>query len=190
MALDATLGGRASNSYVSLEDAATYFGRRLGSDAWDAAGVANQEKALQHATTNLEAVDWVGYRNSPSQALAFPRAYPYNDDPDKLTTGLAIPTAIKNACCEEAIALLEQLAGAEGNERSKMQAEGVTGFTTLGLSERYSAAHLPSPDAPVLCPAARRLVARWMRSTGEIVTDRHGYDSSGCRVVNMPAPRD
>ena len=55
MPIDATVGGIASNSYVSLEDANTYFSTRLHAETWTSASDADKEAALITAT-NI--IDW------------------------------------------------------------------------------------------------------------------------------------
>src|SRR6266542_3080243 len=83
-----------TDSYVTLTEAAEYFGRRLRSTAFDGADETTQEKALKHATLLLEAQPWAGDKTDADQTLAFPRD---SDD---------VPQAIKDAQCELALELL------------------------------------------------------------------------------------
>ena len=72
MALDATLGGENSNSYVTVQEADDYFDNRLHSDLW-IDDVAIKEKALITATRMLERyVDWLVLPFSDDQALTWP----------------------------------------------------------------------------------------------------------------------
>lgn len=182
MALVATIGGSTSDSYVTLAEAAAYFAARFGSDAWDDAVEADQEKALKQATRHLGRFRFVGTRSSPSQALAFPRAYPYNDDPERQSAALAIPQTIKDAQCEEALSLLEAVADPGGDataRRAALQAQGVTSFSLPGLSESYNP-NAYSPGQQPLCATAHALIVRWVSQIGRIKT---GPTSAGC-VVN------
>lgn len=187
MALDATVGGSASDSYVTLAAADAYFAARFSSDAWEDASDSDQEKALRQAARNIGRFRFVGYRSSPSQALAFPRAYPYNDDPERQSATLAIPQSIKDAQCEEAIALLQAVADPGGDaaaRRAALQAQGVTSFSTLGLSETYSSLAY-QPGSQPISSAAYALLVRWISQTGQIDLDRptaHGV------VVNQAEP--
>lgn len=111
--LDATIGGAASNTYVTLAEASTYFGDRLNSDAWDSASSDNKSKALLTATKVLDSrVIWKGDKAQSSQRLQWPRygvedsvSYP---DSGKNTDFLdtVIPQFLKDAQCEQALALL------------------------------------------------------------------------------------
>lgn len=72
MALDATVGGTASNSYVTLVEADAFFDDRPESADWDALGSA-QEGWLIRATDRLEQERYAGERTDDDQALSFPR---------------------------------------------------------------------------------------------------------------------
>lgn len=186
MALIATVGGSTSDSYVTLAAAEAYFGARFGSDAWDDAIEADQEKALKQAARHLGRFRYVGTRSTTTQALAFPRAYPYNDDPDLGSTALAIPQTIKDAQCEEALSLLEAAAdpgGAASARRTALQAQGVTSFSVPGLSESYSS-NAYTPGQQPLCSAAHALILRWISQTGAIET----RPTSAGAVVNLAEP--
>lgn len=183
MAIDATLGGSAADSYVTLAAAETYFSARFGSDAWDAASEADQEKALKQAARHVDRFSFLGRRNSPTQARAFPRGYPYNDDPDKLSTALAIPQAIKDAQCEEALAILSSTATGGIAERASLQAQGVRSYSTLGLSETFAPESTRLDEQP-LCPQARALLRKWLKQSAN-----WGDPMGGVNVVNA-SPRE
>lgn len=62
-----------ANSFVSVADADTYLADR-GRTAWAALTTQQKEAALINATDFLNAAfGWVGYRNTATQALAWPR---------------------------------------------------------------------------------------------------------------------
>jgi len=110
--------------YVSLTEANEYFSNRLHVDAWSSASDADKEKALRQATKEIDRQLLKGRKTNPSQPLAFPR-YPDAE----------IPQNVKEACCEEALAILES-----GNsQRRKLQQEGVQSFTLGNMSESYVA---------------------------------------------------
>jgi len=100
MALDATIGGASSDSYISVADADTYHGTNLNVTDWTGAIAANKEKALKMATRLLdERIDWVGSKNTDAQALRWPRGLVTTPDGYAVET-TEIPTAVTNATAE------------------------------------------------------------------------------------------
>lgn len=110
MALITEDGTGLSNaeSYCAVVDASAYHAAR-GNAAWAAlASDTVREQYLRRATDYMEQVyrsRWLGYRNTTTQALSWPRsqvpfpdggvyAYYAND---------AVPTEVKNACAELAL---------------------------------------------------------------------------------------
>lgn len=75
MALDATAGGAAADSYFTLTEATDYFTAR-GVTAWTSATDPNKEIAARKAATYLDNQyrgRWVGIRTNETQSLAWPR---------------------------------------------------------------------------------------------------------------------
>jgi len=180
VAIDATVGGESSNSYVTLEEATAHFGARLHADAWGGASEADREKALLQACRHIErsrplvnrrpygyptvSAESLAYDplapSGPAQALSFPRKKDKDSDGD-----YAIPQPVKDAQCEEALALLAR--GAEQERRAALQAAGVTSFSVDGLSETYAAG---ASQHPLLSAEARALLAPYLRRGGVIAT--------------------
>lgn len=116
MALDATVGGTSSNSYVTLAAAESYFLGRLSVDDWDAADEHEREAALIMATARLDVEPYVGAPVSYLQRLAWPRYGAYTRNGAALST-TAIPQQVQDATCELALAILtdpEIVSGASG----------------------------------------------------------------------------
>lgn len=109
MALDATVGGATSNSYVTREEANAYFGDRLHATAWTELGNTEKDQALITATHTLDwYCRWKGIKASDTQALDHPR-----DEVTNPTTGEYYPTnalipAVKVATFELALVFLER----------------------------------------------------------------------------------
>jgi len=182
MALVATIADESSNSYLSLADAQAYFAARLHSDAWDGASDADKEKALLTACRRIEAHRLQVHRRpygfpydlpnaldrpadplapaDPDQALSFPR----QRDLDR-TGSFAIPDQVKQAQCEEALALLAS--GAEQERRRSLQAAGVRSFAVDGLSESYESG---ADRQMLLSSEARMLLAPFIDRGGVIAT--------------------
>lgn len=101
MAIDATVGGANSNSYVTLNEANAYFAERIYADAWDV--LVDQEQALVTATQRIDQEGFMGDRASETQALKWPRSGVYSDG--VLIADTAIPQKVKDAQCELALTL-------------------------------------------------------------------------------------
>ena len=130
-------------SYVNLIEANEYFSNRLHADAWAEASDADKEKALAMATKAIDRQPLRGRKTETGQALAFPR-YPDTE----------IPEVVKEACCEEALAILER-----GNsQRKKLQQEGVQSFTLGNMSETYIA----GAGKGLLSQEAKELLRPWL----------------------------
>ena len=132
-----------SGSYCTIEYANEYFGRRLHAEIWFEADDSTKEKALWQATRSIDRMPLRGRKTDLHQPLAFPR-YPDTE----------IPEAVKEACCEEALALLES-----GNsQRRKLQQEGVQSFTLGNMSETYIA----GAGKGLLSQEAKELLRPWL----------------------------
>lgn len=85
-----------ANPYLEVDEAQTYFDGRLNADAWDCVSNADRHKALVQSTRSIDRLNFFGSKTESDQELEFPR----NGSED-------IPTAIKVAVCENALALLD-----------------------------------------------------------------------------------
>jgi len=129
------------NSYIDIEEANVYFAGRLYAESWGETSDADKEKALRQATKEIDRQLLKGRKTNPEQELAFPR-YPDTE----------VPEAVKDACCEIALALLER-----GNsQRRKLQQEGVQSFTLGNMSETYA------PGGGLISQEAKELLRQWM----------------------------
>ncbi len=126
-ALDATIGGTASNSYATVAEAQAYFDERLHPDDWDNAATPgdNQTRALIEATRRIDLERFEGTRVDRDQALKWPR-FEADDFDGWVYESNLIPDIVKRATYEMAIALLgassDPLAegGLEGFKRVKV----------------------------------------------------------------------
>lgn len=106
--LDTTVGGAATNSYVSVATATTYLEARLNSSAWTAAAIEDQKAALVEAFRELNLFEFAGSRVTSTQAAQWPRQWAINPDAPwydyfSLT---AIPQRLQDAQCEYALEFL------------------------------------------------------------------------------------
>ena len=134
------------NSYIDIAGADEYFAGRLHAEGWTGADDSTKEAALKQATRTIGRLLLKGRKADEDQKLAFPR---YPDD--------EVPEAVKEACCEEALALLER-----GNsQRRKLQQEGVQSFTLGNMSESYAA----GAGKGLLSQEAKELLRPWLIGT-------------------------
>jgi hypothetical protein len=102
MALDATVGGTASDTYGTLVEADAYWTARQAAD-W-APTEAAKEYALRKAAQYLDNVyrgRWKGLKVNREQALAWPRSYAIDSDGYSVEAD-TIPQELKNAQFEAA----------------------------------------------------------------------------------------
>lgn len=102
MALNATIGGTASDTYGTLAEADAYFAARETGN-WDGAD-SHKEMALRKAATFLDNVyrgKWKGIRKTKEQALDWPRAWVTDQDGYDVDSDI-IPLAVKRAQFEAA----------------------------------------------------------------------------------------
>ncbi len=105
MALDATVGGASTNSYVTVSEANSYFADRSHADAWE--DEENQAAALVTASQAIDwYVTWKGQRATGTQSMDWPRVGVL----DKVGTEYpldVIPQDVKTATYEMALASLD-----------------------------------------------------------------------------------
>lgn len=141
-----------TSPYATIEEATIYYASHLYAETWTGLSDTERQKALDMATRAIDRLTLKGRKTDPGQALAFPR-YPDAE----------VPQAVKDACCEEALALLER-----GNsQRRKLQAEGVMSVTVGSVSETYASVlgvggRVVAIDRYLLSQEARELLRPWL----------------------------
>lgn len=105
----------------------TYFGERLRTSAWDNALLADQVKALKQATRAIDNLNFAGVKADdtwtdglPNQPNQFPRGE------DTL-----VPDAVKQACCELALAFLDDVDPNLELEALPIQSQGMGDARTM-----------------------------------------------------------
>lgn len=124
-----------TNTYITLEDANEYFLSRLSSDIWEGSSDVNKAKALIQATRNIDKLIFKGSKTVYGQPLAFPRTLESHIPDYIFTVTEEIPQIVKDACCEEAIMLLDNLVNP--NTRYELQKQGVKQISFGHASETY-----------------------------------------------------
>jgi len=111
MALDATVGGSASNSYCDRATADTYFADRLYAADWTTASTGDRDKALIMATARLEQEYYEGFKATDTQLLKWPRSWVYVDG--SYLASDAIPSKLIAATSEYALQFIQENVTAE-----------------------------------------------------------------------------
>ena len=72
---DTTSNKTSYNSFVSLDEADVYHGRRLNNNVWRSADEDTITSAIYHATDILHRQKWIGAPKTYEQALSWPRRF-------------------------------------------------------------------------------------------------------------------
>lgn len=187
MALDATIAGETSDSYVTLVEASAYFANHYSlakSSAWVVLTAGQQESALKRACSILESLrvldDEFGYGPLPRalwvfdyndlnihrltniQRLSFPR----NIDVDSSLVAF-IQQNCKDAQCEQASTLLAFDESAMLAAMSGLVSE-LTKAGPVETRSVYRTARGGSVMGTMLAPMALELMRQFIRPTGRM----------------------
>jgi hypothetical protein len=105
LALEAEIGGTASNSYVTRDEADGYFADRLYTTKWDDASNPEKDKALVTATRRIDEEQFTGEKTTLGQALKWPRIGASDEGGDEFAADI-IPTRVQQAVFITALELL------------------------------------------------------------------------------------
>lgn len=139
--IDSTPNGENANSYISIEDANTYYSYHLYASAWDDADLETQIKALIMSTRILdENFQWLGSRTTTTQALGWGRTDVEYDG--EIVDSLTVPKAIQNATAEFTRHLLvaDLTDEPDGKGLNKLE----VGSVKLSFDKRDTATVLPT----------------------------------------------
>jgi len=144
-----------TDSYITVADATTWFGGRLGEVNWGAASADQKEDALRMACVRLERLHYQGEPGSSAQTLRWPRSGLVDQHSTELSSS-AVPQFVKDAQCEEALYLLDWLldhtfgrAGALTRQR-----EGIRAAKVGDVQEQYRPEGAPDALRSALGPRA------------------------------------
>lgn len=161
LVLDATVGGVASNSYLTLVEAQNYFDARLPLAGWDTA--VDQTVLLVMATRVLDALaqpfktffpgppayyrvrrKWTGVVSTPTQKLAWPRIGMFTQNGVAIDPA-TIPSALKEATAE----LAGQLGTGDRTLDNDVIVQGLTAVRAGSVSLNFKDTIMPQviPDA-------------------------------------------
>ncbi|MFA5092029.1 MAG: DnaT-like ssDNA-binding protein [Candidatus Paceibacterota bacterium] len=172
LALVDTVGAEDANTYISVEDATAYFAYRLNCTEWTAASNDLKCQALFMACKIIDRLNFKYQRANPLyaesqelQALAFPRSgAPMHDRHVMyvLTDGVVeyiIPQDIKDAQCEQALALLKK------SSVSALKKEGIASQSIGDVSITFAGdVSLETPQSRSLCSDAMAILRTWINT--------------------------
>ena len=159
MALDATVGGAASNAYADVTYADAFFANRFDKDDWDA--VIDQDLALMQATSEFEMYDPVyGERVSTTQLLQYPRYnVPKRDSAWYVNYYLSteIPKPLKDATCLRALSIATASAFAASSGSGSSQTLKIGSSVTYETKVESSSSSSSTSSGGILGEASRLL---------------------------------
>ncbi len=137
------------NSYVTVEEADSYFYNTLQSEEWNKYDTSTKARALITATRQIDRLPFAGRKLDINQSLEFPRT----------TTNIAftdgIPNEIIYATCEQALFLLKG-----GSKRQELQQQGVKSYSLGDLSETFT--DNLSEAQKTICPEALSYLRKYL----------------------------
>jgi hypothetical protein len=146
LVLDDTVGGSASNTYISRADANTYFEGKYHKAAWESASDADKDIVLVEATRVLDAMYiWRGHPTdlTTPQALDWPRTGVLDSDGVNLIPEDELPDELRWATAELAMSILS----GDRTADSDVEVQGLTrlkaGSVELGFKDNVYAKVLP-----------------------------------------------
>lgn len=153
---------KLNGSYVTVEEADDYFSNLLGAEAWENAEADIKAKALKTATSQIDSLNFIGFKLKPDQPLAFPRINRQLSDMELIkyqTRAVDIPSDIKKATLEQALWLIKQIAQSS-DEYAEMQSQNIKNYTVGDISitfdlERHN-------NAQGICLSAKTLINKYL----------------------------
>ena len=158
-----------SDSYITtVEEADAFFAKRLGATAWTG---TDKSKALQMATAAIDALPLRGrkFDRDGTQTRQFPREYRDGYDMDEATGEEIVPQAVKDACCLEALALIQFFADSDRTDRKTMQEDGVKNYNLGGVYNEALGPSNTDKHHGLLSSEAYRLLAKHIARSFPIV---------------------
>lgn len=130
------------NTYVSVGEVSSYIQNTYGEDStvfayWDGLEQGAKEMFLTKSLLQLEALPYVGRRKFKNQVLEFPRTTASCQEELKTSMNDEIPTFIKYAQIDNAIAMFNIAENQENKQRISLQKNGVSSFSLGDFSETY-----------------------------------------------------
>ena len=176
-----------TGSYVTTVEAAdAFFATKQSASAWSLSTTTSVKiKALQEATATIDSLPLAGHRyeteyiengsqtdtneDGLTQVLEFPRIIDgVTIDYDYGTDLPIVPQRVKDACCWEALTIIEASSSTSVAKRRALQLQGVKSFSLGDLSESYGGASVESLHG-LKSDRAYKLLRRYLEEGPEVV---------------------
>lgn len=144
------------DSFITLEQAETYFDGRLYAAEWSGTTDGDKEKALKMATRTLNRMAWRGSLTDDSQVMAWPRQGVIDPEGREIAV-TTVPQDVKDAEAELALALLREDLTADDSNRGIKRVKA--GTVELEYNGQAPAKSLPDAVQGLLLPYLRPVVA-------------------------------
>lgn len=140
---------KGTNSYVTADEADTYFDDRVGAGQWSSATSTVQEQALVTAWQTLDQQPYAGYTSDADQPMAWPREATVYDPrtgrnvttkSSDLATGEYAPLTIKKAQYELALHYVKNpdiIQDASSVQDLSLGSIGLTGISKVSILPSY-----------------------------------------------------
>ena len=137
MALDATVGGASSNSFVTRAEASAHFTDHPFGTTWLALTGAAQDTYLIYATMAVDSLCYDGQESGSTQALSFPMGgLTRNGQSDGVSVDSStIPIKIKRATYEHAAYLA---ANGDVQQPKDQHVQGLTELTAGDITLKFA----------------------------------------------------
>ena len=145
----------AITPYADVAYGDAYFAERLNSTAWTSAG-ANKLVALKQATRMIDLLPLVSEKCDDTQDREFPRAVDVGCDDESGD----VPAEVQDACCEIAVALLENKSLEQLSDKAGVRSERA-GDASKTYGDRGSM-ELVDDNFGLPSPTAARMLAPWL----------------------------
>lgn len=99
MTINSTPKDADAVSYLSVEEATSYFGGKYGADKWTTLSTTDQEKLLVSATRQIDSFVFSGRKTDADQALEWPRQGIIDREGRSINQDTC-PKKLKDATCE------------------------------------------------------------------------------------------
>lgn len=148
------------DSYITESQASNMLsylipGKSVPSVAWKASTPNDREACIRMAMGKIESKKYSGRKQSPDQALSFPR---HTQD--------TVPEAVKQAVVLEAASLCATMSNDEFMRAQAMQAQGIASYSVEAFSISFESTAKSARDD--LCPEAQRLVKPYLLGVARI----------------------
>lgn len=162
----------AIDAYISTSDADIYFSTKLHAKAWNRASESDRVKSAIEATRIIDRLVYAGCKADSAQQHEFPRKALieklHPKCPPEYVIDTEVPTAIRQACCEIMLELLDGV-----DPQKEYNALSITSTGMNGVRDTYNRFSLPEHIvAGIPSIVAWQLIKPYLRAAREVKLSR------------------